>query len=206
MGGSKLRRLHDSTNPSLLDRVRDLADHGSWREFEARYRELILRYCLRRGLGPHDAEDVLQAVLLSLAKRLPTFEYSPRAGRFRAYLRRAVENEIRRERARPNRGAARVEELVLDPPDGGDVHESLWQEEWTLHHYRRAMAEVRATFPERSLAVFAALLEGVAPDALARERGLSVEAIYKIKQRIRDRLRECIESQVHEEEFRERRA
>jgi len=194
-----------STHPSLLDRVRSLDDHAAWREFEARYRELILRYALRRGLEAHDAEDVLQAVLLRLARRLPSFEYRPEVGSFRSYLRRVVQNEIFHAFARPEPARLRVEDLEDTlPDDTGD--DELWIEEWTQHHYRLAMAAVREDFPARSLGIFERLLAGDAPEGLARAHGISVEAVYKVKQRVRERLRERIERQVHEEEFRERRA
>lgn len=189
-----------STRASMLERVRDLDDHLAWREFEATYRELVLRYGLRRGLSAHDAEDVLQAVLLRLAKRLPTFRYDRGAGRFRSYLGRTVENEIHRHFGRQDRATARVEELSEDPPEIGNGHEVLWHEEWTLHHYRRAMTDVRSSFPARSLAVFEGLLGGASPQEVGREHGLSDDAVYKIKQRIRDRLRERIAEQMRDEE------
>ena len=57
----------DTTHPSLLARIQDLDDHAAWREFDARYRDLILRYCRRKGLQPSDAEYVRQIVMLNLA-------------------------------------------------------------------------------------------------------------------------------------------
>jgi len=45
--------VHETTQPSLLLRVRDPGDQSAWREFESKYRELILRYCLRLGLQSH---------------------------------------------------------------------------------------------------------------------------------------------------------
>ena len=59
-----------TTHPTLLSRVRDHEDHRSWREFDSRYRELILRFCRRRGLQQSDAEDVRQIVMLNLARAL----------------------------------------------------------------------------------------------------------------------------------------
>ncbi|MCA9752374.1 MAG: sigma-70 family RNA polymerase sigma factor, partial [Gemmatimonadetes bacterium] len=92
-----------TTRPSLLLRLRDPSDRRSWAEFDARYGELIVRYCLRRGLQLADAEDVRQEVLVSLASALKTFEYSPERGRFRGYLGRAVRNAIFRQATRPYR-------------------------------------------------------------------------------------------------------
>lgn len=49
-----------SNNISLHSRIRDRVDNAAWREFDARYRELMLRYCLGRGLDQVAAEDVFQ--------------------------------------------------------------------------------------------------------------------------------------------------
>ncbi len=68
----------ETTRPSLLRRLRDPQDHDAWREFDARYGELVLRYCLSRGLQHSDGEDVRQMVMLSLSRTLRSFEYSPR--------------------------------------------------------------------------------------------------------------------------------
>lgn len=189
-----------STRVSLLERLRDLGDQDAWREFERTYRELVLRYALRRGLSAHDAEDVLQSVLLRLARRLPRFEYDAGRGRFRAYLGRTVENDIRSSSSRQDRPLEAVEDFEESLADPTDEQEAMWDEEWTLHHYRRAMAAVRETFPERSLAVFRRLLDGAGADVVAGEFGLSVDAVYKVKQRIRDRLRERIAEQRREED------
>ncbi len=93
---------HDLTQPSLLSRVRDGADQAAWREFEVKYRELLLRYCRARGLQQSDAEDVRQLVMMNLAKFLRNFDYSSEKGRFRSYLGRVVRNSISRYFSRPN--------------------------------------------------------------------------------------------------------
>src|SRR5262245_17608345 len=90
----------DSTHPSLLERLRDFSDHDAWREFDARYRELILRYCQRRGLQSADAEDIRQMAVMALARCLERFVYRPELGRFRDYLGRIVQNLIHHQGAR----------------------------------------------------------------------------------------------------------
>ena len=75
-------------------RMRDHQDDEAWREFERRYRDLIVRYCLKRGLQRNDAEDVRQMVLLNLARQLllrrPQWSRSARRSRRRARCTRAV--------------------------------------------------------------------------------------------------------------------
>src|SRR5690348_14597759 len=82
------------TQPSLLSRVRNPSDDQAWREFELKYRELILRFCRRQGMQQADAEDVIQIVLANLLRSLPNFLYDRNRGRFRDYLYRSVRNAI----------------------------------------------------------------------------------------------------------------
>jgi len=191
-----------TTRPTLLSRVRDHEDHRSWREFDARYRDLILRFCRRRGLQQSDAEDVRQIVMINLARALRTFEYEPARGRFRGYLGRVVANAIHRQHRRP-----RVEQAGLDthvasqlPGDEPARMEAEWEEEWMHHHYRLAMESVRETADPRSVAVFERLLAGDSTDAVARSFGMTRDAVHKVKQRLRDRLKALVAEQIHDEE------
>jgi len=197
---------NETTSLTLLDRVRRLDDRVAWREFDERYRELILRYCDRRGLQPADAEDIRQEVMLALAGHLPDFEYRPEVGRFRDYLRTSVRNAISKRFGRndPVRGA-----LSLEDGDSSSVaaaaDDSDWESEWTLHHLRLAMGLVRRDFHAKSLAVFEDLLAGSSPDDVAARHATSVANVYKIKQRVRERLTAEVARLVDEGEFAERR-
>ena len=140
-----------STHPSLLERLtRD--DAEAWREFEARYGDLLLRYGLARGLQLADAEDARQLVLLSLAKGLASFRYRPERGRFRDYLGRSVRNATFRVTARPKVAGtplSEVELLALPDADGApEEPDPLWEREWREHHLRRALGSLSSRRPE----------------------------------------------------------
>jgi RNA polymerase sigma-70 factor (ECF subfamily) len=192
----------ESTHPSLLCRVRDPNDQQAWREFEARYARLLLRYAQGRGLQRMDAEDVRQLVLLKLANALRSFQYDPGRGRFRDYLGRVVRNAIHTQAARPMRpsGAVGVSEAagVAGEDDAGDA---VWDREWMLHHFHMAMRTVRVTFDQKSLEIFDRILAGEAPDLVAQEFGVTRDAVYKVKQRIRERLKELVRQQIDDEEL-----
>jgi RNA polymerase sigma-70 factor (ECF subfamily) len=193
----------ETTHPSLLARVRDPEDAEAWREFETRYRDLIRRYCRKRGLQDADAEDVSQIVLLALSRALQRFAFDPARGRFRDYLGRVVHNAVLRHATRPKRNADLLDTSVLEvllaptaaPPD------EPWEREWMLHHYRLAMHAVRAEHAPASLAIFDRLLAGEAVADVAAACGTTPEAVYKVRHRIRERLRERIEQQVRDEDL-----
>jgi RNA polymerase sigma-70 factor (ECF subfamily) len=193
---------HETTQPSLLLRVRNPDDQAAWREFDEKYRGLILGYCRVRGLQPSDAEDVRQSVMLNLTRFLPHFDYQPSKGKFRYYLGRAVKNAIAQHFARQKGGDAALDTAVLATvPASGEVEtDELWEREWVDHHYRLAMKMIRASFEPRSVQVFEELLAGQTPEQAAAKFELNAAAVYKIKQRIRDRLKELIDEQVKDED------
>ena len=192
----------ETTHPSLLSRLRDPDDEKAWREFDARYSELIRRFGKRRGLQAADAEDVAQIVLLALSRSMRSFRLDPARGRFRDYLGRVVNNAIQRQLSRPSRQVRVLEESVLDAlaDPGTDPLEPAWHDEWRKHHLRLAMRAVREAFKPDSLAVFERLLAGASVPDAAAAFGTTPEAVQKIKQRIGQRLREEIERQIQDEE------
>jgi RNA polymerase sigma factor (sigma-70 family) len=190
------------TRPSLFSHLRDGGNEGAWREFEARYRELVLRYCRARGLQPDDAEDVLQVVLMGFAGALRSFRYDRSKGRFRNYLGRCVAHAIARlKQGRRLDAGTLVGEFVteLEDPSPSELDQE-WESEWTSHHLRLAMQAVREEFEPQSIEVFEALKEGASVEQAAQRFGLSVAAVYKVKQRVRERLRERIAQQIAAED------
>jgi RNA polymerase sigma factor (sigma-70 family) len=192
----------ETTQPSLLSRVRDPADDSAWREFDAKYRELILRYCRARGLQTSDAEDVRQIAMTNLAKALRLFEYKPSRGRFRGYLGQVVRSAVSRHFSRPDSRPRALDTTVMavvEADDDGQVDE-VWEREWVRHHYRLAMQTVRNTFDPKSVQMFDRLLAGDDVSQVASDFQTTTQAVHKVKQRIRDRLEGLIVDQIKQED------
>lgn len=190
----------ESTQPSLLSRVRDPSDVEAWRAFDAKYRDLILRYCRRRGLSVGDAEDIHQMAMLKMFRTLPGFTYDRARGRFRDYLYRVVRSAVSDLKARPKGTTGPVVQGVDEVPDGACPADAAWEQEWADHHFRLAMAEIRRAFEARSIEMFERLLAGDSVETVATAFQTTSQAVHKVKQRIRDRMRELIEAQIREED------
>jgi RNA polymerase sigma-70 factor (ECF subfamily) len=195
----------NTTSPSLLSRLRNKEDHAAWRDFDTRYRDLLIRFSRRRGVSHADAEDLVQIVFADLLRSMQRFIYQPQRGRFRDYLYRCAANAVFDWRRRPNRagGTVALEGAALDAlpdSDGDTAAAALWQEEWENHHFRMAMARIRETFDEKSAAIFERSMSGASVADLARQFEMSTQAVHKVRQRIRDRMEELIAAQVREED------
>ena len=188
------------TQLTLIARLQDPADEEAWRRFESRYRDLVVRFAVRQGLQPTDAEDVAQAVFAALVRAMPGFRLDPGKGRFRSYLFRAVRNEISRVRSRATRPTGGVEGLSTEDGAAEGAAARASEDEWIDHHFRIAMAEIRRTFAPESVAIFERLMRGEPVEAIAVDCGTTAQAVHKVKQRIRDRMRTLVEAQIAEEE------
>src|SRR5262249_53778676 len=79
---------HDlrETRASLLVRMRDWQDRASWQQFFDTYWKLIYGVARRSDLTDAEAQDVVQEVMASVAKHIPTFRYDPAKGSFKTWL------------------------------------------------------------------------------------------------------------------------
>jgi RNA polymerase sigma-70 factor (ECF subfamily) len=78
---------------------------NAWEQLVDQYSGLVYSWCRRSGLGPEDAADVLQSVMLKLAQHLPRFQKDGRPASFRRWLstvtRTCITDLIRADRSRP---------------------------------------------------------------------------------------------------------
>lgn len=194
------------TQVTLLGRLRDPADEQAWRTFEGRYRELIVRFSIRQGLQFADAEDIAQRVLVSLLRVMRTFEFDPKKGRFRDYLFRVIRNAVAAQNSKAQRPTDPANALligdkrVIDGVCAATVEtDQDFEDEWKQHHFRLAMTTIRETHSAESLLIFDRLLCGESVVETAARFATTTEAVHKVKQRIRIRMKELIARQISDE-------
>jgi RNA polymerase sigma factor (sigma-70 family) len=191
-----------TTSVTLLGRLRDPADAEAWREFDARYRELILWFLRRRGLQIADAEDVAQSVIAKLIGGLRTFEYDRDKQGFRAYLYRCARSALADFGSRQKSAgrAVAVHGNALSSPDAEGETFAAFEREWVNHHYRMATRRFRAETDGRGGALLEATIAGTTVREIAAELSMTEAAVYKAQQRLRDRLEELIAQQLRDED------
>jgi len=190
--------MHSATQTTslLLEQLREPENDTIWREFDARYRPVIIGFGRRAGLSAVDAEDAAQEALLKFVKYYQKGAYDRSRGRLRAWMsgiaRNCVFDQHRARQARQEVGASRLGELAMD--DGGV--ETMWNDECRRAIVDRAMRELRETsrMDERTLKAFDLVAFEQRPAAeVAKELGMRLDSVYAAKHRCARQLRGIVE-------------
>jgi RNA polymerase sigma-70 factor (ECF subfamily) len=183
------------TSATFLERLRDRADAEAWQRLVDLYSPLLTGWLRRHTLQDADVDDLVQEVLLTVAREAPQFQHSGRPGAFRHWLRTILANRLREFwRARRLRPAATgdcdfagILDQLEDPNSGIS---RLWDQEHDQHIVRRLLAMMEPQFAPSTWQAFRrVVLEGARPDAVAAELGLTLNAVFIAKSRVLQRLR-----------------
>jgi len=185
-----------TTRPSLLLRVRDLADAAAWDEFVEIYAPLIHRYALRRGLQDADAADIVQEVLREFARCVPRFDYDPAAGRFRGWLhtltRRAVARQSRQPAARPLPAGSGEAGGPLETAEAS-AEQAFDDAEYQRAVFAWAARQVRSEVkPHTWTAFWLTAVDQITAAEAARRLGITVGSVYVSKNRVLRRLQTLV--------------
>jgi RNA polymerase sigma-70 factor (ECF subfamily) len=178
-----------STPATLLERVRQPSDAAAWREFVHLYTPLLFFWAKRLGLQSADAADLVQEVFLALCNALPQFTYD-RQRSFRSWLFTLMRNKwLDWKRRRVPLPAGTVEGTLADRPDVDGVA-ALEENEYRSQLCARALRLIQSEFaPATWRAFWATVVEGRPAVDVAREFGLTPNAVYLARGRILRRLR-----------------
>jgi RNA polymerase sigma-70 factor (ECF subfamily) len=177
-----------TTSLSLLQRLRQPAAEEAWARFVRLYTPLLYHWARGVGLSAPEGADLVQDVLTVLVRKLPEFAYDP-AGSFRSWLRAVTLNKWRENQRRPTLPLEPVnpESLAnLPSPESAAAFEEAEYHQYLVH---RAMELMKAEFqPETWQACWACVVDGRSAAEVARELGLSLNAVYLAKSRVLRRL------------------
>ncbi len=186
------------TRPSLLASLRTGGGESAWREFFNRYAPAVYRVARLRGLGTHDADDIVQQVMVSVSGHIARFNYDSDRGHFRQWVRRIADRKV--DTLYRQRRPALVESSFLE--SRGVVAspiEDAWEREWKLQDMLYCLDQVAADIsPRRMRAFWLYVLNGVSAKETARILGMTVGYVYVTRNQVlnlvRQRMRKLEES------------
>jgi RNA polymerase sigma-70 factor, ECF subfamily len=170
--------------------LREPTDEPAWRRLVDLYTPMLFSWARRHGISEHDAADLVQEVFVALLQTLPTFQYDHRRGRFRNWLRTLLLNKLRDSKRREAREEKALEHLQ---PDGEAANPAavFWEAEYQRDLYRRALQLLQSDFAQATWKAFwETVVEGRPAADVAREMGITENALYAGRFRVLRRLRQ----------------
>lgn len=180
-----------TTAPSLLLRLRSRTDAPAWNEFVSMYTPLLHDWLKRYSVQSESVDDLVQEVLQTLVKEMPSFEYDRTKGSFRGWLRTILLHRLRHfQRSQRLRApAGKVEYLIEQLADEKSELSSLWNQEHDQHVVTQLLTLIRHEFEESSWEAFYSLtIRQEAPKAVADRLRMSLNAVRIAKSRVLNRL------------------
>jgi RNA polymerase sigma-70 factor (ECF subfamily) len=187
------------TRASLLLRLPNASDLVAWDEFVNLYSPCVVRVVTRSGLQQADAENVLQEVLLRVAKSIELWLNRAERGGFRPWLLRIAKNEtinlLTRKATRPfefagNSVGANLE-LLAD--DHGDLATSI-DLEYEREVFLWAAEQVRESVsPHTWQAFWLSHVDGLSIEEVSNRLNLETANVYFARSRVMKRLKQIVQ-------------
>jgi len=163
-----------------------LGDEAAWSELVHRFGARIYSHCRLAGLGPNDAEDVSQEVLVSAYRSLRTYAGCSLATWLYRLTRRRIADHFRS----PQRRLVPSEDVLLTEPASGEDPEAAVAAMADARRTRAALAAL--TEPVRSILVAYYLYETPVRE-IAAEMEMPVNTVKSHLHRGRTALRRRLE-------------
>jgi RNA polymerase sigma factor (sigma-70 family) len=152
------------TRSSLLERLKDLDDAESWRDFYNAYWKLIYNTAIKAGLIDAEAQDVVQETVRSVAKKMHDFKYDPALGSFKGWLlqltRWRILNELKRRQPGLRAGISSADdtaqtltmERIADPASMNV--DAYWDGEWQKNLIDAAIENIKQNVNPKQYEMF----------------------------------------------------
>ena len=185
----------NETSLSLLNQLCASGESDAWDRLHRTYQPLLRKWLMQHDLQASDVEDVLQEVLLALAKGISKFSHNGRPGAFRAWVKKILVNRLReywrsRDRGPRAHGGSDWNGRLMDLEDPSSQVSLLWNREHDQYVLRELLRIVKPSFQPNTWTAFRmTALEGRPPAEAAGKLGISVNAVVIAKSRVIKRLR-----------------
>jgi RNA polymerase sigma-70 factor (ECF subfamily) len=189
---------------SLLEGLRLRPGPAGWHRLVDLYTPLVRAWLCRYGVPSHDVDDLTQEVFGAVVRDLPDFRHNARTGALRSWLRtitvHRLRNYWRNRNGRPVAvGGSGFDEALAQLEDPAGAFSRLWDAEHDRHVLMRLLDRIQPEFEPTTWQAFRILtLEGKPTAAVAKELGLSANAVRIAKSRVLRRLREAATENLDE--------
>lgn len=185
------------TKASLILRLPSADDAEAWQEFVSIYEPFVYRFARRGGLQDADARELVQNVLLSVARAVGRWRPDRQRGRFRTWLFRIARNQMLDVLAKQRRsivasgGSDLFNHLDQTLTSGDDQNLRL---EHRRELFRWAAERVKAAVNEATWNAFwMTAIQEQTVEIVARELELTTGAVYIARSRVLARLRDEVQ-------------
>ena len=183
------------TTTALLNNLHDEDNDAAWREFDDRYRPILLGFSRRLGLPDADAVDVAQETMIQFIKEYREGKYDRERGRLRSWLLGIARFRVAGiYRKRATSRISRGESAIADLPRDEEI-EAAWDTERRMTILRKALAQLQATtrIADKTVRAFEMVALQQLPTAqVASELDMNENDIYLAKSRVASKLREIV--------------
>ena len=187
------------TKTSLILRLPSADDAVAWREFVSIYEPFVYRFARRGGLQDADARELVQNVMLSVARAVGRWRPDHQRGRFRTWLFRIARNQLldvlaKQQRSVVSRGGSGIFELLVQSAATSGSNEQHLRLEHRRELFRWAADRVKSSVKEATWKAFwMTAVEERAAETVATELGLTTGAVYIARSRVLARLRDEVQ-------------
>ena len=185
------------TKASLILRLPSADDAEAWKEFVSIYEPFVYRFARRGGLQDADARELVQSVLLSVARAVGRWRPDRQRGRFRTWLFRIARNQLLDVLAKQRRsivsfGGSGLFDLFDQAMTSGDEQGMRLEQRREL--FRWAAERVKNTVNEATWNAFwMTAIQEQTVEMVANELGLTTGAVYIARSRVLARLRDEVQ-------------
>lgn len=187
---------HPKTRHSLIVRLQDEHNDRAWEDFVVAYEPFLYRMATRQGVPERDVPDVVQQVLMAVARSVGGWSDDGKDASFRRWLATVARNIVirfmTRERRQPaSGGGTSVLDLMQNLADEPTAEQ---RQRYDHELIVWAAEQVRSEFIETSWAAFwATTIEGRVVAEVAAELNVSTGSIYMSRSRIMAKIRKLIQ-------------
>ena len=184
----------NKTSSTLLARIKD-KDQEAWWRFVHLYSPLVYGWCRRFGLQDADAADVGQDVFRTVAQSINGFHHDQKGDSFRGWLRtvtrtRVLDYRRRKAGAAQGFGGSDSHEQWFEIPDESTDSGSTDEDDKLSLSWRAIDMVLENCKEETRQAFLRVVVEGQSPADVARDLGMTVNAVYLAKSHTLRRIRE----------------